>query len=186
MRLTKSVPTAAIALIAPIGVGYAITASAAVGAGGGGEPHEVDQFTTDGYVIDREQSDGLPATVVVTDADGDIVGPNDYDDLPQEVADLLNEVSDDEWEPVDSFGLEGAWNVDGDEPCYNPIEPGGDITTTGDEGAFHMALDIDGQWIQEPVYFSPDAMPSDDVLYDASQRGAAFELDGAQPLEPCD
>lgn len=195
--LTRKAITAVIAVLAPIAIGYGITSGMAVGSvdGDSGSERSEQQHVSDGWTVDRIQDPGEPPVVVVTDPDGNVVEPGQYQNLPPNIGDAVVRYSADDYEPPDPFGSDGpygpngAWELrDAELPCYNQAFFGPDLidVTTGPWGDFGGATGLDGEWVQEPVYFDADEnAPGWEVLGPHVKNGTAAELDGAQLLAPC-
>lgn len=188
LKPTKRMVVGTVALLAPLTVGFGLTAAATVSDGGEGSDHTHDEWIWDDYEIDREYDGAL--TVVVTDPDGNVVAPSDYDDLPTGVGDLVDEVSDPDWMPPELVGEDSKWNVVDGVPCHQlELGPDSMVSADNDQGTFGAATGPDGEFTAGPVYFAPDVTGThiDDhlVLEQALLDGTVMDLEGAEPIDRC-
>ncbi len=191
MRTALKTMVAAVALTAPVAVGWAYTAGATVGDGDRGlstffSDETVDEFAVDGYLITREGRDGA-ITMEVTGPDGATIA---LDDLPGDIAERVDHYEN-HWSPLDEGPAFGT--TDDGESCYEVPDLSGpgvvvDITEN-DDNTIRMveaSTDVDGVIsVQAKEFQNAELSAADRAAILAGEKGLD-DLSGGTELVPCD
>lgn len=182
---------AGVALVAPIGLGWAYTAGASVGDGGSAlgsifEDETVDEFAVDDFLITRESQNGT-VSMSVRGPDGVEV---DVAELPPDIADRV-EYYESEWTPALAAPV---FDSEGGVTCYlvpDELSPGSNIQVVEDDNdttrLFEASSDDDGDVDVRAVEFDNSELTDDDrrALHDRSGRGLDTVTGGTE-LAPCE
>lgn len=182
---------AGVALVAPIGLGWAYTAGATVGDGGSAlgsifEDETVDEFAVDDFLITRESQNGA-VSMSVRGPDGVEV---DLAELPPDIADRVD-FYESEWTPALATPV---FDSEGGVTCYlvpDELARGTAVHVVEDDNDttrfFEASSDGDGDVEVRAVEFDNSDLSDDErrALLDGSAE--AFDnVSGGTELAPCE
>ncbi len=182
---------AGVALVAPIGLGWAYTAGATVGDGGSAlssmfEDETVDEFAVDDFLITRESQNGA-VSMTVRGPDGFVV---DLTELPPDIADRVD-YYESEWSPALASPV---FDSEGGVTCYlvpDELEPATAVHVVEDDNdttrLYKASSDGDGGVEVRAVEFDNSELTDEErqALHDGIDE--AFDsVAGGTELAPCE
>lgn len=185
MFKTFKILGAVIALLTPIVAGWAYTAGASVGDVTGpfsGMFDTVDEFSVDGYLILREEHDGI-VTMSVTSPDGAALAA---DELPAAIAEEVAFFEHDWVEPPPSFDTRdgvGCWQP------HNLLPSEEELTVSTDDDTvrvLEVLVDDIGNETVTAMEFTRDEFTEDheEALHTGTLR--LTNIEGGTPIPPCE